>query len=257
MKQIIYLISFVLLAVETLAQTDYAITSKGDTLKGEVKILAYDLNDQVQIHVNKKKKIYTSTEILTVFDEGVLFKTVKFDGRFKYMQLLKSGFLSLYGFRMPNQTGYDGRYLLMRDGRGLEVPNLTFKKSLSKFLEDCPTVSERVKNGDLGRKEIDKIIDEFNSCLQFKTEKRNTEIPASTLILDNTKSVDEFIKQVEAAPDFATKKDAIDLLKDLSGKVYRDEIPPNYLLKELRASFKDLPAFSEELEKILAKTKKK
>jgi hypothetical protein len=255
--KILLTVFFISTNIDGFTQTDYAITSKGDTLKGEVKILAYDLNDQVQIHVNKKRKIYTSTEILTVFDEGVLFKTVKFDGRFKYMQLLKSGFLSFYGFRMPNQTGYDGRYLLMRDGRGLEMPNLTFKKSLSKFLEDCPTVSERVKNGDLGRKEIDKIIDEFNSCLQFKTEKRNTEIPASTVILDNTKSVDEFIKQIEAAPDFATKKDAIDLLKDLSGKVYRDEIPPNYLLKELRASFKDLPAFSEELEKILAKTKKK
>ena len=250
---------FILLfaSISLAAQTDYAITSKGDTLKGEVKILAYDLNDQVQIHINTKKKVYTSTEILTVFDEGILFKTVKFDGRFKYMQLLKSGFLSLYGFRMPNQTGYDGRYLLMRDGRGLEVPNLTFKKSLSNFLKDCPTVDDRIKSGDLGRKDMDKIIDEFNNCLQFKTEKRNTEIPASTVILDNTKSVDEFIKQVEAAPDFATKKDAIDLLKDLSGKVYRDEIPPNYLLKELRASFKDLPAFAEELEKILAKTKKK
>lgn len=75
--------------------------------------------------------------------------------------------------------------------------------------------------------------------------------------MDNTKSVDEFIKQVEAAPDFEAKKDAIDLLKDLSGKVYRDEILPNYLMKELRASLKDQPAFAEELEKILAKTKKK
>ncbi|MFM8849925.1 MAG: hypothetical protein ACKOE5_05985, partial [Cytophagales bacterium] len=60
---------------------------------------------------------------------------------------------------------------------------------------------------------------------------------------------------VEESPDFANKKDALDLLKDLSGKVYRDEILPNYLLKELRANLKDQPTFAEELEKILAKAK--
>jgi hypothetical protein len=256
MKSICLLI-FSVFAISAFSQTDYAITSKGDTLKGEVKILAYDLNDQVQVQVNKKKKVYASTEVLTVFDEGVLYKTVKFDNRFKYMQLIKPGFLSLYGFRPANQTGYDGRYLLMRDGRGMEMPNLTFKKSLSVFLKDCATVSEAVKNGEMGRKDIDKIIEGYNTCLQFKTDKRTSEVPASNVILESTKTVDEFIKQVEAAPDFVAKKDALDLLKDLSGKVYRDEILPNYLVKELRTSFKDQPAFAEELEKILANTKKK
>ncbi|MFM8914199.1 MAG: hypothetical protein ACKOE6_14990, partial [Flammeovirgaceae bacterium] len=239
------------------AQTDYAVTAKGDTLRGDVKILPSDLADQVQVKINKKKKVYLCTELITVVQDGVLYKTVKFDNRFRYMTLLKNGFLSLYGFRMPQQTSYDGRYLQMRDGRGLEMPNLTFKRSLSKFLEDCPSVSERVKNGDLGRNDIDKIIDEYNTCLVFKSTKRNVDVPASSAILSNTQEVDNFIKKVEESPDFATKKDAIDLLRDLSGKIYRDEILPNYLVKELRANLKDQAAFAEELEKILAKAKMK
>ncbi len=237
-------------------QTDYAITSKGDTLRGEIKILPTDLADQVQVKINKKKKVYLCTEVITVVQDGVVYKTVKFDNRFRYMQLLKSGFLSLYGFRMPQQSSYDGRYLQTLDGRGLEMPNLTFKRSLSKFLEDCPTVSERVKNGDFNRNEIEKIIDEYNTCLQFKSTKRNAEVPSSTVILTNTQEVDNLMKKVEEAPDFATKKDALDLLKDLSSKVYRDEILPNYLVKELRTNLKDQPAFAEELEKILTKAKK-
>lgn len=239
------------------AQTDYAVTAKGDTLRGDVKILPSDLADQVQVRVNKKKKVYLCTEVITVVQDGIVYKTVKFDNRFRYMTLLKNGFLSLYGFRMPQQTSYDGRYLQMRDGRGLELPNLTFKRSLSKFLDDCPAVGERVKSGDLGRNDIDKIIDEYNTCLQFKTTKRNVDVPASTAILSNTQEVDDFIKKVEESADFANKKDALDLLKDLSGKVYRDEILPNYLLKELRANLKDQPTFAEELEKILAKAKTK
>lgn len=252
--------SFVLLLLVSfsgVAQTDYAITAKGDTLRGDVRILPSDLADQLQIKINKRKKVYLCTEVITVVQNGTRYKTVKFDNRFRYMTLLKDGFLSLYGFRMPQQTGYDGRYLQMRDGRGLEMPNLTFKRSLSKFLDDCPVVSERVKNGDLGRNEIDKIIDEYNTCLQFKSTKRNVEVPASSAILSNTQEVDNLIKKVEESADFATKKDAIDLLKDLSGKVYRDEILPNYLVKELRANLKDQPAFAEELEKILTKAKMK
>ena len=103
------------------AQTDYAITAKGDSLRGDVKILPSDLSDQVQIKINKKKKVYLCTEVITVVQEGIFYKTVKFDNRFRYMTLLKNGFLSLYGFRMPQQTTYDGRYLQMRDGRGLEI----------------------------------------------------------------------------------------------------------------------------------------
>lgn len=248
---------FVFVFSNAQSQTDFAVTAKGDTLRGDVKILPSDLADQVQVKINKKKKVYLCTEVITVVQDGVVYKTVKFDNRFRYMTILKNGFLSLYGFRMPQQTSYDGRYLQMRDGRGLEMPNLTFKRSLSKFLEDCPAVSERVKSGDLGRNDIDKIIDEFNTCLQFKTTKRNVDVPASTAILSNTQEVDNLIKKVEESPDFANKKDALDLLKDLSGKVYRDEILPNYLLKELRANLKDQPTFAEELEKILAKAKTK
>ncbi|MFM7856658.1 MAG: hypothetical protein ACKO96_33220 [Flammeovirgaceae bacterium] len=253
-----FILPLVFFAVSTCwAQTDYAITAKGDTLRGDVKILPSDLADQVQVKINKKKEILLCTEAITVVQGGILYKTVKFDNRFRYMTLLKDGFLSLYGFRMPQQTSYDGRYLQTRDGRGLEMPNLTFKRSLAKFLEDCPAVSERVKSGDLGRNDIEKILDEFNTCLQLKTTKRNVDVPVSTAILSNTQEVDNLIKKVEDSPDFANKKDAIDLLKDLSGKVYRDEILPSYLLRELRANLKDQPTFSEDLEKILAKTKTK
>ncbi|MFM7487052.1 MAG: hypothetical protein ACKO13_09040, partial [Cytophagales bacterium] len=54
------------------AQTDYAVTAKGDTLRGDVKILPSDLADQVQVRVNKKKKVYLSTEVITVVQNGIV-----------------------------------------------------------------------------------------------------------------------------------------------------------------------------------------
>lgn len=238
------------------SQSDFAVTSKGDTLKGEVKILSYGPNDQLQVRLNNKKKVYSSTEIITVFDGGIFYKTVKLGGHYKYMKLLKSGFLSLYAFRMQNQTNYDGRYLLMRDGRGLEVPNLSFKKGLSNFLENCPSVSEAVKNGVLGKSDVELIVDRYNNCVIAKTEKEQVEIKVAKAQAASSRPIDELIKQVTAAADFDTKQDALDLLNDLNGKTYRDEVLPNYLVKGLRASLQSQPLLAEELEKILAKAKK-
>ena len=108
---------FVLLAFagsfSLFAQSDYAVTSKGDTLKGATKILTYDLLDRVQVKVNKKKKIYTALEVKAVFVDGVVYHTVKYDNGFRYMKLIKPGFLSLYGFRQLNQSAYDGQFLVM------------------------------------------------------------------------------------------------------------------------------------------------
>ena len=58
----VFLIVFTsFVSVASYAQADYAVTIKGDTLKGSAKILTYDLLDRVQIVVDKKKKNYSET----------------------------------------------------------------------------------------------------------------------------------------------------------------------------------------------------
>jgi hypothetical protein len=239
------------------SQTDIAVTTKGDTLRGKVKILTYDIVDRVQVTIDKKKKTYTALEVKSIITEGQTYHTVKHEKGYRYMKLIKPGFLSLYGFRMPNQSAYDGQYLSRRDGAGMEIPNLTFKKSMASFLDGCAEVQERIKSGDLGRKDIDQIIDRYNSCLQFKTEKKVEIVPPPTPI-ENEKmvAINSLISKVETTADFANKTDVLDLLKDLRAKVGRNEILPNYLTKDIKNYFGAQPQFTEELEALLLLLKK-
>ncbi|MCX8489639.1 MAG: hypothetical protein ORN54_01070, partial [Cyclobacteriaceae bacterium] len=247
-----------LLSTQIFSQSDYAVTSKGDTLRGATKILTYDLIDRVQVKINNKKNVYTALEVKAIFVDGVIYHTVKYDKGYRYMKLIKPGFLSLYGFRQPNQPAYDGQFLVMKNGTSIEVPNLTFKKSMANFLSDCAEVAERIKSGDLGKRDMDQIIDRYNSCLQFKTEQKIEIIPAPTALeTEKRVAVNTMISKVEASADFAEKADVFDLLKDLRSKVGRNEILPNYLIKDIKKYLGGQPQFGEDLEKLLAVLAKK
>jgi hypothetical protein len=254
MKKFLFTICFLISGIFLVfGQSDYAITSKGDTLHGRVKILTYDVMDRVQVTVDKKKKIYTALEVKSVVADGITYHTIKYDKGYRYMKLIKSGFLSLYGFRMPNQSTYDGQFLFKKDGTGMEIPNLTFKKSMTNFMEGCDEVQDRIKSGDLGRRDIDQIIDRYNSCLQFKTEKKIEAIPQPTPVeSEKMVAINSLISKVETAADFTNKTDVLDLLKDLRSKVGRSEILPNYLTKDIKNYLGVQPEFTEDIDKLLA-----
>lgn len=259
MKSLFLSIALITFGSFALAQSDFGITLKGDTLKGRVRILTYDQLDRVQIVTEDAKKNYSALEIRTLRIAGVIYHTIKYDKGFRYMRLIKDGFLSLYGFRMPNQSTYDGQYLVKKDGSALEMPNLTFKKSLSGFLSDCPEVNERIKNGDLGRKDIDKIVDRYNSCLQFKTERRVEEpkvAPVTEIESEQMIAVNALITKAEASTNLENKSDIVDLLRDLRSKIARNEILPNYILKDVKNQLGQNPDFATEVEKLLSLVKK-
>jgi len=257
--KLIFVILFISATTLTFGQSDYAIKLKGDTLKGRVKILTYDKLDRVQVVTEDNKKNYSALEIRTLRIAGITYHTVKYDNGFRYMKLIKEGFLSLYGFRMPNQSTYDGFYFLKKDGSGLEMPNLTFKKSLSNFLAECPEVNDRIKSGDLGRKDIDMIVDRYNSCLQFKTERRVDEPKISAVTEAESEkmiAVNAIITKAEAATNLENKSDIIDLLKDLRAKIARNEILPNYILKDIKNQLGQNPEFAADVEKLMSLVKK-
>ena len=241
------------------AQSDYAVTSKGDTLRGRTKILSYDFLDRVQVLEGKKKKQYTALEVKSVNMDGETYHTVKYDQSYRYMKLIKSGFLSLYGFRLQNQSSYDGQYLVKKNGTSMEIPNLTFKKGMAGFLEECPELVTKIKNGDLGRRDVDQIIDRFNSCLQFETEKKAVETAPVVVTKEEEEkmvAINSLIGKVEGTADFSEKADVLDLLKDLRSKVGRKEILPNYLTKDIKKNLSSQPQLTEDVDKLLELLKK-
>src|SRR5689334_246923 len=128
---------------------DYVVTSKRDTLYGDVKSLPFGPEKKVQIQtVDKKKVLLPITQTLSCSIGGEIYHPVKNEKGYVYMKLLKEGYLSLYAYQLDNQITYDGRFLVKKDGSRLDIPNLSFKKLLSKFLSDCGDVSEKISTGE-------------------------------------------------------------------------------------------------------------
>ncbi len=242
-------------ALPNLLAQDYAVTLKGDTIRGEVKILSYDRLDKVEVkETGKRKVVYTALEARTLFIKNEFYHTVQEEGTgLKYMKLLRKGFLSLYAYRLTNQFTYDGRYLVRRNGTSMEVPNLTFKKSMSEFLNDCDEVSVKIKNGDLTKKNLEQIIDEYNICYDRKTLAK---AEGGTTDVSIIQQIDSFINELEQHGDFTSKKDALDILKDIRGKALKNEAIPNYLLEGLKSNLSAQASLTEGLEKLITLLKK-
>ena len=250
-------LAFMLLSCSAGAQTNYLITSKADTLYGKIRILSYDLIDRVQIERAGKKEMFTALQVLTVEIDSQVYKPIQYDKKVMLMKLLKPGYLSLYAFRLPDKNFYDGRFLVRLDGTSLEVPNIGFKKILGTFLEDCEVIANQIKNGDLVKKELDKIIDEYNLCLKNVKNNEQPSVVAVPTLVQNEKTIaiESLVKKIEAE-DFPSKKDALDLLQDIQTKASKNETIPNYLSEGLKSYLSSVPSLTEDLERLLELLKK-
>jgi hypothetical protein len=230
---------------------DYVVTAKGDTLKGDVKPLAYGAEKKVQVTTSdKKKNIFSIFQTRAYSYKGSVYQPVKSAKGYVFMKLIKSGYLSLYAFQMDNQVTYDGLYLTKRDGSGLEVPNLTFKKHMQKFVEECPDVEARIDNGELGKKNIESIVDEFNACITNKTVNHEKVIVQSTEQAKKIGAWDDLEQKVKNKSDFEGKNNALEMITEIKSKIKRSEKVPNFLLEGLKSSLAET-GLSTELQTAL------
>jgi hypothetical protein len=259
MKKINLFIILLLFGYSALSQSDYLLTTKSDTLKGDLRILSYDQLDRVQITSNGKKEIYTAMQVLILKKDEEFYKPVQIDQSIRLMKIIKGGYLSLYAYKLPNQSTFDGRYLVKLNGSTMEVPNLAFKKMMANYLEDCHELSVKLKQGDLGRGDIEEIVDEYNLCMvKEKPAVAQQESISSPESLDKTKQKESILnlKNKIKEQTFSGKEDALDILSDIESKVDRNENVSNYLLGGLQSALKDQAALSEDLENLIALFKK-
>lgn len=250
MRKLNLSIVLVLVGYCALAQTDYLVTSKADTIKGDIKLMSYDKIDRVQISNNGKKEVYTALQLLLVSMDNVNYKPIQKENTIRLMQVLKSGYLSLYAFNFPNQYLFDGRYMVKLDGSAMEVPNISFKKIMANFLKDCSEVSEKIKKGELGKSDINTIIDEYNICVA--NLKPATNAIATSEELKALQNLSAKVREL----NFDTKEDALDILKDMQSKLEKKEKVSNYLIGGLETALKDQSALTEDLTKLIDLLKK-
>ncbi len=255
MRASLLVIGMFIISRASLCQSNFMITAKGDTLYGDVKILSYDIVDRVQLTADKKKKSFTALEAKAVFLNNEMYHSVRHDSRYHFMLLKQSGYLSLYGFRLDNQITYDGRLLVKRDGEAMEVPNLTFKKMMQEFLKDCMSVSDKIKSGELSKKNIDSIITLYNACVEGNT-KVAAQVPASSSTSDLATPAIESLKLKIENSSLSSKQDVLDLVKDIETKLKGNQPLPNYLLDGLRGYLAETE-FKPDLDRLIEAMNKK
>jgi hypothetical protein len=219
---------------------DYLITNKGDSIVGQLKPLLYGLEKKVQVTgEDKKKEVYSMFQVRRYRLKDEIFEPVKGPDGFAFMKLVKSGYLSLYNYQLTNQVTFEGTYLLRKDGKGIDVPNISFKKVMKNFLKDCPDVADRIDKGELNRKDLNEIIDTYNLCIDKNTIAHEAVAVQQAAQAKSTTAWDALETKVKDAPEFDGKPNALEMIQEIKGKIGRSEKIPNFLLDGLKSVLKD------------------
>ncbi len=230
------------------AQSDFIVLINSDTLYGQVAHFNYGANQRIQLIDNtKKKSAYTLMQVKGFRMKDEIYHLVKFQDTYTYMKLITPGYLSLYNFQIENQVSWDGRYLLKLDGRGIEVPNIGFKKRITDFVSDCYDLAEKVSAGTYGRNDIDKIVAEYNACITTRTETK-TVTAKPDVPLEQMNAWTKLEAAVQETDQLADKDTILEMIAEIKSKKQRQERIPNFLSEGLK---KSLEGHSELLELLI------
>ena len=140
MIRLFSLIILTLVALSVFSQSDKVITLQGDTLTGKAHISTNtNLVQAITLKKGKDKWYFKAYEVKSVLMDEETFHTLKVEDKYQLGLLQKEGYLSLYRYMGSEETSsreFDTSILIKRDGTQLIVPNLGFKKHVSKYLEE-------------------------------------------------------------------------------------------------------------------------
>jgi hypothetical protein len=229
----------------SLLAQDYLVTTKMDTIMGKLSISSYPTMDKVLVSQPQKKKVeYPCPYIYSIFLDSAFYQTVRVPEAYRIMRIGKTGPVSLCYARQSAGSPFDIPYLVKRTGESMQITAIRFRKSITTFLNDCPRVGDIIEKEQLGRKDLDRIIDEYNRCIYQQTP--------NSFAVTESKALSALSKMNQRFQKDATvPTDAVDILKDIYGKVKDGKQVPNYLLDGLRNSLSGRADYQEDLEALL------
>ena len=230
-------------------EEDYVVTVKGDTLKGKLTLsVRWNMPQSATIKIGKKKQYFEVYQLKAAGKkDSTIYHTIKIIGKYRFAKLVKGGYLSYYLYTSdePNSVPFGSQILVKRDGSQKSFSTLVFKKSISSFLEDCPTVKSNFDNNLYARKDLDKIIDDYNGCINNNTLEIAPEADADKIALLKT-----LMKQVNRESSITDKDEIQEMLEDIGERLKKNQAIPGYLsdaLKQKLEGFPDLLTTADEL----------
>ena len=235
------------------AQSDYLVLLNGDTLTGKITYQNYGYDKKVQLAVDGKKKTsYSMMQVKAFQMNNDQYHLIRMIDHYSYMKPVFVGYLSLYKFQLENQQSWDGQFLIKRDGSGIEVPNIGFKKRMTDFLSECSSVADEIEQGNYNRNDLEEIISRFNDCIENRSELL---IQSSQDSKNTTGSEADAWKELETATrksdGLENKETILEMITEAKTKTERGEKIPNFIIDALVKAYAKNPDLSSLLEKAL------
>lgn len=230
MRNLFFLIIFVLLCQFSTAQNGQIITTKLDTLSGKVivNLGGKYAADELQIKIDKTKTKFKAYQIREVkFDNDVILVPIKFEQRIQFAQVMaRSSYLVWYRYIDVKNDGnqYTMNLLMKQNGEQRTFSTVGFRNRIADFLNDCPEVSQLILDGELKAKEVSKIVVRYSDCIEGQQLVESDDLPQAEI--DSV--IDPFIIMIQQSP-LANNEDLLSMLDDVNQKLKNGKSIPNYL----------------------------
>lgn len=229
--RILKILMVVFLAIPSALQAqDKVILASGDTLEGKVNIMYPDKYfEEISLEDSNTRRRMKAYEFVWLLKDDEIYRTIKNEDKYQIMKLEKPGYLSLYYYRVDQSYNFGGLYALRRDGIGTDIPNMGFKKTMSRFLSDCNAVSADIEAGLYKRKDLERLTDAYNACIQQKTEDLQKGRKDNAVVTNESSEIIGTINALITESESLGYDDLTPILKDIKEKIEDGDEIPNYL----------------------------
>lgn len=239
---------------------DKLTTRNGETFEGNVELLAFEGEMPYAIVKNGKEKSNINFfDIKEINKEGMgTVRTMKIGSEFKFVLLVKEGFLSLYRYSTSNRTDDFGINVIQKFGsESLPIPGIIgFRNQMADYLSECRPLSKKIETKELKRKDLDLIVEEYNSCIAVQQSEKAKVSPqvikTETKISSSDQSlINDFVTLLKYSEKVDDKEAVTEMFSDLTTKINAGQKLPDYLVNALKSAVAKDDKLSNVLNKII------
>jgi len=243
---------FLVFAANILFGQDYIVTLQYDTLYGEVELLLpSDKYEELVFNSDDNKKRLKAYQLLAASEDSAIYKPVKHAGKYRFMEEVINGYLGLYRFRLDGSYDFGALYLRKRTTDGLEVPNFSFKKMVSEFLNDCESIQAKIEDRTYRKADLEKIVKEYNYCINKVKTPENQEQQESNIAEEDVTKI-ELLQKIKNQVKGKKNEELLTLLNDIESKIKASQNVPGYLINALKSQTSDINEVTEAVDKLVA-----
>ncbi len=234
------------------AQSDMVFLTTGDTLKGEIDILLpSDYVEEISFKNDEGKRKWKSFQLHGFRKDDETYKTIKYGEKYRFMKQVIDGYLGLYLFRAGNSYDFGTRYLYKITNEGMEVPNITFKKAVTRFVEECPSVEQGVISKKYKGSNVEELVNAFNDCLTDTPKAAAQKAETKEEVIKDSKELDAIRSLSKKLESENINEELATLIQDITDKLAKGEKVPGYLKSALAENTEEYKSVKKDVKKLL------